>query len=136
MCVSTVVAEYTDGACGRREDVEALAGEDGGDVMARVEAVGERGEGSRGDFERRRSEPVLRPSLLVSAGSVCENCATEVSILREEDVMTIWHKEIEQIGAVVSVTIGSEGRDGRGPPLGSAVSAECSLGYKQNTEGW
>jgi hypothetical protein len=45
---------------------------------------------------------------VVSAGNVCENCATEVSILREEDVMTIWHREIEQFGAAVCVTMGAK----------------------------
>jgi hypothetical protein len=59
MCVSTVVAEYTDDVCGRRrEDVDALAGEVGADVIARVEAVGEMGEGSRGNFVGGWAEPI------------------------------------------------------------------------------
>jgi hypothetical protein len=119
---STVVAEYTDTCGKRREDVDALAGEVGADVMAGVEAVGEMGEGSRGDFGRGRSESGAKPSVLVSAGSACENCAIEVSILREEDVMAIWHREIEQIGAAVSVTMGSEGGNGKRRPLGGAQS--------------
>ena len=42
MCVLTVVAEYKEGACGRRRDnAGALADESAGDTYERAEAVGE-----------------------------------------------------------------------------------------------
>jgi hypothetical protein len=40
--VSTVVAEYKEGACGkRRDEVDALADESAGDTNERAEVVGE-----------------------------------------------------------------------------------------------
>ena len=39
--MSTVVAEYKEGACGRRDNVGALADESAGDTYERAEAVGE-----------------------------------------------------------------------------------------------
>jgi hypothetical protein len=45
-----VVAEYTEGACGRRrDDVDAFADESAGEAKERAEAVGE-DEGSRRDL--------------------------------------------------------------------------------------
>jgi len=73
--------------CGKkREDVDALAEEVMADISVRAEAVGE-GEGSWGDLSGERRDDVWA-SLFVSARCGCEACATDVSILREGDVMT------------------------------------------------
>jgi hypothetical protein len=83
-----VVSEYRDGADGRRrEDVDAFAEEVVADSVVRAEAVGEN-EGSRGDLSgNERAESGAYPPFLVSVWGRCEACATEVSILREGDVM-------------------------------------------------
>jgi hypothetical protein len=89
MCVSTVVSEYMEDVWGRkREDVDALAEEAMADISVRAEAVGEgEGEGSWEDLSGERRADV-RASLFVSGRCGCEACATDVSILRGEDVMT------------------------------------------------
>lgn len=78
-----------DGAWGkRREDVDASAEDAVADIMVRAEAVGE-DKGSRGELsEKGRDELREWPSLLISAQCGWVTCATEVSILREGDVMT------------------------------------------------
>jgi len=86
--VSTVVSEYRDGACGRRRDeVDALAEEVVADSVVRAEGVGEN-EGSRGDLSGNEwAELGGCPPLWVSAWGSCEACATDVSILRDGDVI-------------------------------------------------
>lgn len=70
----------------RREDVDALSEEAVADIIVSAEVVGE--DGSREDLpEKGRVELGLWPSFLASAECGCEMCATDVSILREGDVM-------------------------------------------------
>jgi hypothetical protein len=87
--VSTVVAEYADDGCGRRrEDVDSLVDDAVGDTQERAEAVGE-DEWSREELsERRKAEPGVFISLLGSAEYGRETSATEVSIVRREDIIT------------------------------------------------
>jgi hypothetical protein len=67
--VSTVVAEYKEGACGkRRDEVDALADESAGDTNERAEVVGEDEWSRRGLLVIWRAAFGVWPLLLESAG--------------------------------------------------------------------